>query len=50
MALENMRGRGWQDITFGLLDGWWRFADDYRPDPRHGSSIDLASGAVGLGI
>ena len=30
MALENMRGRGWQDITFGLLDGWWRFADDYR--------------------
>ncbi len=31
MALENMRGRGWQDITFGLLDGWWRFADDYRP-------------------
>ena len=32
MALENMRGRGWQDITFGLLDGWWRFADGYRPD------------------
>ena len=32
MALENMRGRGWQDITFGLLDGWWRFADDYRAD------------------
>ena len=31
IALENMRGRGWQDITFGLLDGWWRFADDYRP-------------------
>ena len=31
MALENMRGRGWQDITFGLLDGWWRFADGYRP-------------------
>ncbi len=32
MALENMRGRGWQDITFGLLDGWWRFTDDYRID------------------
>ena len=31
IALENMRGRGWQDITFGLLDGWWRFADEYRP-------------------
>ncbi len=32
IALENMRGRGWQDITFGLLDGWWRFADECRPD------------------
>ena len=50
MALENMRGRGWQDITFGLLDGWWRFADDYRPDHAMAHPIDLASGAVGLGI
>ena len=32
MALEGLRGRGWQDLTFGLLDGWWRFADGYRPD------------------
>ena len=33
MALENMLGQGWLDLTFGQLDGWWRFADKYRP--RH---------------
>ncbi len=32
VALENMRGVGWADLTFGQLDGWWRYADDYRPD------------------
>ena len=32
LALENMRGRGWQDMTFGQLDGWWRFSDSYRPN------------------
>ncbi len=32
VALENLRGLGWMDLTFGQLDGWWRFADDYRPD------------------
>ena len=31
IALENLRGQGWMDLTFGQLDGWWRFADDYRP-------------------
>ena len=31
IALENLRGQGWLDLTFGQLDGWWRFADDYRP-------------------
>ena len=31
VALENQRGRGWMDLTFGQLDGWWRFADRYRP-------------------
>ncbi len=31
VALENLRGRGWMDLTFGQLDGWWRFADDCRP-------------------
>ena len=33
IALENLSGMGWMDLTFGQLDGWWRFADDYRP--RH---------------
>ena len=32
VALENMRAVGWMDLTFGQLDGWWRFADDYRAD------------------
>ncbi|MCY3886384.1 MAG: SDR family NAD(P)-dependent oxidoreductase [Chloroflexi bacterium] len=32
VALENLRGLGWMDLTFGQLDGWWRFADDFRPD------------------
>ncbi len=31
IALENLSGVGWMDLTFGQLDGWWRFADDYRP-------------------
>ena len=31
VVLELMRARHWQDLTFGLLDGWWRFADSYRP-------------------
>ena len=30
VALEVLQGRGWQDLTFGLLEGWWRFADSYR--------------------
>ena len=31
VALENLSGLGWMDLTFGQLDGWWRFADGYRP-------------------
>ena len=31
IALENLSGLGWMDLTFGQLDGWWRFADNYRP-------------------
>ncbi len=31
VALENLRDQGWLDLTFGQLDGWWRFADAYRP-------------------
>ena len=40
VAMENLRGRGWQDMTFGQLDGWWRFSDAYRPNHA------LASAAV----
>ena len=32
IALENQRSRGWMDLIFGQLDGWWRFADRYRPN------------------
>ena len=32
VALEALRGRVWQDLTFGFLDGWWRFDDKYRKD------------------
>ena len=32
VALENQRGRGWMDLIFGQLDGWWRFDDRYRSD------------------
>ncbi len=36
-ALEGLRRRAWQDLTFGLLDGWWRFADSYRPEHALGT-------------
>lgn len=32
LALERMVMSGWLDITYGLLDGWWRFDDTYRPE------------------
>ena len=32
VVLERLRGQGWLDLTFGLLEGWWRFADAYRTD------------------
>ena len=32
IAVEAMQRWAWQDLTFGLLDGWWRFADAYRSD------------------
>lgn len=31
VVLELMRAWHWQDLTFGLLEGWWRFSDPYRP-------------------
>ena len=27
-----MRRQGWLDLTFGLLEGWWRYADGYRSE------------------
>ena len=32
VAVEGTRPQGWLDLTFGLLPGWWRFADAYRPE------------------
>ena len=32
IALEGLQRRAYQDLTFGLLDGWWRFSDHYRED------------------
>ena len=32
VVLEGLRRQGWSDLTFGLLDGWWRYADGYRTD------------------
>ena len=34
-ALEVFRAQGWLDLTFGMLEGWWHFAegaDGYRED------------------
>ena len=47
VALENLRGLGWMDLTFGQLDGWWRFADDYRPAPRPGHPSRCGGQALG---
>ena len=44
LAVESLRGRGWQDMTFGQLDGWWRYSDDYRPGTRHRLAPSLAPG------
>ncbi len=30
IALEALQGMGWQDVTFGALEGWWHFDDEYR--------------------
>ncbi|MCY4626471.1 MAG: acyltransferase domain-containing protein, partial [Acidobacteria bacterium] len=32
LAVEGTAAAGWLDLTFGLLPGWWRFADGYRSD------------------
>ncbi len=32
ILLEAQRPQAWLDLIAGLLEGWWRFEDDYRPD------------------
>ncbi|MFN9546074.1 MAG: SDR family NAD(P)-dependent oxidoreductase [Cyanobacteriota bacterium] len=32
LLVEATAPQRWADLTFGLLDGWWRFADPYRQD------------------
>jgi acyl transferase domain-containing protein/surfactin synthase thioesterase subunit/NAD(P)-dependent dehydrogenase (short-subunit alcohol dehydrogenase family)/SAM-dependent methyltransferase/acyl carrier protein len=32
VLVEGLRRQGWLDLTFGLLEGWWRFADEWRGD------------------
>ncbi len=32
VAAELTAAESWLDLTFGLLPGWWRFEDRYRPD------------------
>ena len=32
VVLEGMEAHAWLDVTFGLLPGWWRFADAYRTE------------------
>ena len=65
VALENQRARAWMDLVFGQLDGWWRFADRYRPhhalagpavwrqalaDAGFGGDRDSWGGRVGRGL
>ena len=40
VALERLMHQSWLDLTFGLLEGWWRFADAYRPrSPLAGPAV-----------
>ncbi len=32
VLLEGLKRQGWLDLTFGLLEGWWRFDDAVRSD------------------
>ena len=32
VLLEGLRRLAWVDLTFGLLEGWWRFDDAVRSD------------------
>ena len=55
VALEGTRPRGWSDLTFGLLPGWWRFDDAYRsryalvgPAVWRRALLDAEYGEVGI--
>ena len=30
IVVEGLRAQSWLDVTFGQLEGWWRFADRWR--------------------
>ena len=32
VLVEAVEAQAWLDLTFGLVEGWWRFADRYRAD------------------
>ena len=32
VVLEGVGRRAWMDLTFGVLEAWWRFDDKYRSD------------------
>ena len=32
VLVEGVEARAWLDLTFGMLPGWWRFADAYREE------------------
>ena len=32
VLVEGVEARGWLDLTFGMLPGWWRFADGFREE------------------
>ena len=40
----------WLDLTFGQLDGWWRYADDYRPNHafRNPGRLEACAGRRGI--
>ena len=38
LAIERVRNRGWVDLTFGLLEGWWHLDDN-----EHAASDSLAT-------
>jgi acyl transferase domain-containing protein/thioesterase domain-containing protein len=46
LLLEGLARRGWLDLTFGLLEGWWRFAD--APRRAEHALLDAAGWAEAL--